>query len=57
MIQDFPYRGFRFLSKEEIKVFDLDSIPQNSLVGYILEIDLKYCEELHDLNNVLKRLK
>ena len=40
MIQDLPYSGFKFLSKEEIDVFDLDSIPENSLVGYILEVDL-----------------
>ena len=47
MIQDLPYCGFKFLSEEEIKVFKLDSIPENSLIGYILEVDLEYCKELH----------
>ena len=51
MIQDLPYGGFKFLSKEEFKVFNLDSIPDNSLVGYILEVDLEYCKELHDSHN------
>ena len=46
-----PYGGFKFLSEKEIDVFDLDSIPENSLIGYILEVDLEYCKELHDLHN------
>ena len=51
MIQDLPYGRFKFLSQEEIKSFNLDSIAENTLVGYILEVDLEYCKELHDLHN------
>ena len=40
-----PYGSFRFLSKEEMKMSDLDSIAENSLIGYILEVDLEYWEE------------
>ena len=46
-----PYKGFTFLSKEEIKRFDLDSISENSKIGYILEVDSEYCKELHDIRN------
>ena len=35
MIQDLPYGGFKFLSEKETNVFDLDSISENSLIGYI----------------------
>ena len=56
-----PYGGFKFLSEEEIKVFDLSSIAENNLIGYILEVDLEYPKELHDSHMiilyVLKRLK
>ena len=35
MIQDLPYGGFKFLSEKEIKSFNLHSIAENSLIGYI----------------------
>ena len=52
-----PYGGFKWLSKEEIKKFDifsgnaLHSIKENSKIGYILEVDLEYCQELRDIHN------
>ena len=51
MIQDLLYEGFKFLSKEEVKKFDLDSISENSKIGYILEADLECPSFLHDLRN------
>ena len=45
-----PYGGFNWLSEEEIKGCDLASIPKNSKIGYILEVDLEYCKELHDIH-------
>ena len=46
MIQDLPYGGFKLLSEKEINNFDLDSIPENSPIGYILEVDLEYCKKI-----------
>ena len=46
-----PYGGFKWLSKEEIKKLDLDSISENTKIGYILEVDLEYYKELHDIHN------
>ena len=34
-----------------VDVFDLDSISENSPIGYILEVDLEYCSKLHDKHN------
>ena len=51
IIQDLPYGGFKFISEKEINSFDLDSIGENSQIGYILEVDLEYCKKLHDLHS------
>ena len=48
MIQDLPYSCFKFLSQKEVNNFSFDSISENSPIGYILEVDLEYCKELHD---------
>ena len=45
------YGGFKWLNKEEIKRFNLDNIKEDSKIGYILEVDLEYCKELHDIHN------
>ena len=48
MIQSLPVSDFKFLSEKGINRFSLDSIDENSEIGYILEVDLEYCKELHD---------
>ena len=50
MIQYLPHSGFKFFSQKEIDSFDLN-VSENSPIGYILEVDLKYCKELHNSHN------
>ena len=35
------YRGFKWLNQKEISGFCLNSIEENSSIGYILEVDLE----------------
>ena len=49
--QYLPYREFKWLNKKEISRFCLNSISENSLIGCILEVDLEYPDELHNLHN------
>ena len=46
-----PYNGFKCLDPKEIDKFCLNSIEENCLIGYILEVDLKYPDELHEFYN------
>ena len=51
MNQPLPYGGFDRLNKQEIKELDLDSVSENSSIGYFLEVDLKYPSDFHDSHN------
>jgi hypothetical protein len=55
MSQSMPYGGFKWLTKKKINKFvlrDYSELCSNNLPkGYILEVDLDYPEELHDLHN------
>ena len=50
MSQYLPYNGF--INQREISYFCLNCISENSSTGYILEIDLGYPSEFHELHNV-----
>ena len=51
MSQYLPYGGFKWLNEKEIGKFHVNSIEENSSDGYILEVDLDYPDELHELHN------
>ena len=44
-----PYEGFKWL--RNIDEFDVMSINEQSLTGYLLEVDLKYPNKFHELHN------
>ena len=49
MSEYIPYGGFKWL-KNVIK-FDINSISEKSSIGYFLEVQLEYPDELHELHN------
>ena len=49
MSQYLPHSGFKWLNEKEIS--GLNSIEENSSIGYILEVDLEYLDDLLELNN------
>ena len=44
-----PYGGFKW--SKNVDGFDVNSISEKSPIGYILEVDLEYPDELHVLHN------
>ena len=44
-----PYGEFEWL--EHVDEFDVNSINEKSEIGYFLEVDLEYPDELHELHN------
>ena len=44
-----PYGGFKWL--KNVDEFDVMSVSEKSPIGYFLEVDLEYLDELHELHN------
>ena len=51
MSQYLPTGGFRWMTEKQINKIDLAKYKDDSKKGLILEVDLEYPEELHDLHN------
>ena len=62
MMEPLPYSGFQFLEKDrhgkffrnengQRVLFDLNSCEASDERGYILEVDIEYPTELHDIHN------
>ena len=51
MCRYLPTGGFRWLKEQEIEDLDLSEYTKDSEKGIILEVDLEYPKELHDLHN------
>ena len=49
MSEYLPYEEFQWL--KNVDEFDVMSISEKSLTGYLLEVDLGYSDELHELHN------
>ena len=43
--------GFQWLNRKRIDSFDVNPIGENSSHEYILEVDLKYPDKLHEPHN------
>ena len=52
-VQKLPYDKFRWASKEETADIDWSAIETGGDEGFILEVDLEYPEELHDIHESL----
>ena len=48
MSEVLPIGDFTFLPEDEVASFDLDLTTKSDDYGYILQVDLKYPEHLHD---------
>ena len=53
MSQSLPTGNFKWLSTTEVNRFDIFKIENDYKKGYVMEVDLEYPEELHDLHNDL----
>ena len=51
MSQYLPTGGFKWLTEKQINKINLAKYKKDDSKGLILEVDLKYSEELHDLHN------
>ena len=49
MSEYLPYEGFEWL--KHVDEFDVMSISEKHPIGYVLEVELKYADEVHELRN------
>ena len=48
--QPLPQKNFKWVTDDSIKNFDVSMVSDDSDTGYILEVDLEYPKELHDIH-------
>ena len=51
MSQYLPYGSFKWLSDEELNKIDLGKYKEDSREGLVIEVDLEYPKDLHELHN------
>ena len=51
MSQYLPTGNFKWLNKQQIKNINWKTVDAENKTGYLLEVDLDYPQELHDLHN------
>jgi len=50
-MEKLPYRNFEWIDEEIFKDIDWENVDTETLRGYVLEVDLEYPKELHDLHS------
>ena len=53
MSQKLPEKEFDWLTEQQLQTFDVTQIPDDAETGYILEVDLEYPAEIHNLHSDL----
>ena len=51
MVQSLPVSDFKWLSDRELSSLNEMSVEDDADIGYFLEVDLKYPDDLHDLHS------
>ena len=51
MLQPLPTGDFDWMTQEEIDRLDVKAVPDDGEDGYILEVDLEYPPDLHNIHN------
>ena len=51
MSQSLPKSNFHWLESEKVEKFNVNQIDDDNMEGYILEVDLDYPDDIHDLHN------
>ena len=52
MIQPLPYKNFSWVDPSTYSSFDVTKIPDDALIGYVLEVTLEYPSYLHHLHDM-----